>query len=301
MATTLTNWTESTIILPSLAALKNGLVPLKALSFAVDVGGRMKDDVVRVPITAARTATAKTAGSTLASGGSSATTAVTLDTYYAATWQVNEAEVSGARAQDVFRSQAVEGAYAVAAAVLNSAFALATAANYGSGDEDLLEVAPADFGQNDLGALWSKAETKKLGRDRSLVLNGSFAGALFGDSNLALILATLGKAGAILNAELPPMNGMTPYVYSALPTNSESLGGLVCDKGAIAVAMAAFEGVAAAGEGDLMSREIITDPESSVVLVYKRWYKSDEGAMFGRFEALWGVAKVQDSLIRIKG
>jgi hypothetical protein len=185
MATTLTNWTESTIILPSLAALKNGLVPLKALSFAVDVGGRMKDDVVRVPITAARTATAKTAGSTHASGGSSATTAVTLDTYYAATWQVNEAEVSGARAQDVFRSQAVEGAYAVAAAVLNSAFALATAANYGSGDEDLLEVAPADFGQNDLGALWSKAETKKLGRDRSLVLNGSFAGALFGERSQA--------------------------------------------------------------------------------------------------------------------
>jgi len=211
---------------------------------------------------------------------------------------LNEAQINSSRAEAVFGAFAAGAGYSIAKQVIDAAMALVTAANYGDADADKLVSAAADFGQNDLGLLLSKAETKKLGRDRSLILNANYAGSLIGESSLGLILATMGDT-ALKTAALPPLMGMTTYMYGGLPTNSENLGGFVCDKAAIAVGMAAPELLAGPGEGNLVSAEIISDPDGQVAALYKKWYDADAGTVYGSIAVLYGVAKIQDSIIRI--
>lgn len=299
MATTLTNMIETTIVSQIIAALKNALIPINAFSFEVDTAGKIQNDVLRVPVVTDATAQSKTPGTGLTSNGSLATTTVTLSNLYEAKWQLNEAQVNPSRAEAVFAALAAGAGYGIAKQVIDAALALVTASNYGStAGEDVLTVAAADFGQNDLGELLKCAEAKKLGRDRSLVLNASYAGALIGESNLGLILATLGEQ-ALKTAVLPPLLGMQTYMYSALPTNSENLGGFVCDKTAIAVGMAPPELLAAPGQGNLIAAEIISDADGKVSALYKRWYDADAGTVYGSIAVLYGVAKINDSVVRI--
>jgi hypothetical protein len=247
-------------------------------------------------VTAASTA-AKTPGIASTSGGGAATTSVTLSTYRESSWQLNEGQVNSGRASILFAAMAAEATYALAKYVIDTALALVTATNYGNDTDDKLVVAAADFGQNDVAQLLIKAEAKKLGRVRSLLLNANYAGNLFG-SSLALMYATAGQ-NVFASGVLPPMLGMASYMYSALPTNSENLGGLVCDQGAIAVGMAAPEALVAAGEGNKISDTVVTDPDSQVVARYIRMADADGGYHKGRVELIFGVAKVQDSIVRI--
>lgn len=294
MATTLTNMNETLIVSQIIAALKNALIPVNAVSFGVDTVGRVKDDVLRVPVITDPSAQTKTPGTGLTSDGAAATTSVTLSTLKEAKWQLNEAEVNASRASQVFAALAQGAAYSLAKTVLDAICALVTNANFASKHT----VPSGDFGQNDIGELFRLAEVAKLGRDRSMVLNAAYAAALFGNSNLALILATQGN-NIITTGTLPPLLGMVNYVYSALPDNSENLGGFVADKTAIAAGIAPPEPLADAGEGNLTSSEIITDPESTVSALYKRWYDADAGTVYGSLSVLYGVSKVNASIVRI--
>jgi hypothetical protein len=298
MATTLTNFVDDMLVIDAIqAALKNALVPLRAFSFGIDTNGKVQNDILRVPVVTAASTAAKTPGTASTSGGGAATTSVTLSTYRESSWQLNEGQVNSGRASVLFAAMAAEATYALAKYVIDTALALVTASNYGNDTDDKLVVAAADFGQNDVAQLLIKAEAKKLGRVRSLLLNANYAGNLFG-SSLALMYATAGQ-NVFASGVLPPMLGMASYMYSALPTNSENLGGLVCDQGAIAVGMAAPEALVAAGEGNKISDTVVTDPDSQVVARYVRMADADGGYHKGRVELIFGVAKVQDSIVRI--
>lgn len=294
MATTFTGWNNDVLTMAAIqAALKNALIPLGAFSSAVSVERRVQSDVVRVPVMTAITTSAKTPGTASTSYGGAATTSVTLSTYREASWQLNEGSVSAAEAPVLFAAMAAEATYGLAKYVIDLALAEVTAANFGTSRT----IAAGDFGMNDLGLLWQDAEGKKMGRDRSLVLNAAYTGSLIGESNLGLILATMGDKG-LMSAQLPPLMGFKCFNYSALPTTG-NLGGFVCDKNAIAVALAPPEPLVAAGEGNKIADEVITDPDSSVVCRYIRLADADGGYHKGRVEVLIGVEKIQDSLVRI--
>lgn len=300
MATTLTNMTETKIIDRIVASLKSALIPAGAFALEVDASGHVQNDVLRVPVvTSGVTAQVKTPGTALTPNGAVATQPVTLSNLYEAVWNLNEAQCSAERVEAVFSALAAEASYAVAKTVIDSATALVTAANVGSdAGTDVITVPPADFGQNDLGALLAAAEAKKLGRERALVLNAAYAAALVGESNLGLVLATLGDQ-ALKTAVLPPLLGMSTYMWSGLGDNSENLGGFVVDKGCIAVALAPPQALAPAGGGDLITAEIITDPDARVSALYKRWYDSGAGTVYGSIAVLYGVAFVSDHCVRI--
>ena len=299
MATTLTNMVDDVLVIDAIqGALKNSLPSLKAFALGIETTGKVQNDVVRVPVLGAATASTKTPGTASTSGGSVATTPVTIDTYKESSWQLNEGQANAARAPKIFAGLAAEATYAVVKYVIDAVCGLVTAANFDNADTDKLVVAPADMGMNDIGTLWQKAEDKKLGRMRSLIMNSAYTGQLIGNSNLGLILATLGDK-ALLTAQLPPLLGFNALNYSGLSDNSENLGGFVTDQGALGVALAPPEALVSAGEGNKISDVIITDPDSQIVVRYITMSDADAGYIKGRVEVMYGVAKIQNSVIRL--
>jgi hypothetical protein len=299
MATTLTTIVDDVLVIDAIqGALKNALVPINAFSFGIDVNGKAQNDVIRVPVITAGTTEAKTPGTASTSYSGATGTSLTLSNYRCSSCQLNEGAVSARNAGPLFAAMAAESTYVLAKYVIDTALALVTAANYGDTGADKLAVAAADFGQEDLADLMAKAEDKKLGRVRSLLLNASYASRLFGSSSIALLYATGGQ-NVFASGQLPPVLGMQSYMYSGLPANSENLGGLVCDKGAIGIGMAPTEQLVAAGEGNKIADTVVTDPGSQVVCRYIRMADADGGYHKGRVELIFGVGKIQNSLIRI--
>lgn len=296
MATTLTTIVDNVLIINAIqGALKNALVPLDALALGVSVEGKALNDVVRVPVATAATTAAKTPGSASTSVGGATGTSVTLSTYRESSWQLNEGECSAKNAVVLFSAMAKEATYALSKYVIDQVIANVTAAHFAN----KLTVPAADFGQKDLGDLWTKCEAAKMGRQRSVILNGDYTGQIIGDSNLGLILATLGK-DALATAQLPPLMGFNMFNYSGLTSPSgENLGGFACDNSAIMVGIAPTEMLVGPGEGNKVSDVVVTDPDSKVACRYIVMADADGGYIKGRVELLFGVDKLTDGIVRI--
>ncbi len=294
MATTLSNLSIAGIEMAIQSALKNALVPINAFSIGVSTDGMRKDDVKRVPVLTDPTAQSKTLGTAITANGAVTGKDVTLNTPKEAAFDLIEGAVSASEAQTYAEGLAAGAVYSIAKDILDAAFALVTAANYATKHT----VAAADFGMDDLGLLFQAAEDKKLGRTRSLILNAGYTAQLIGNSNLGLVLATLGDT-ALKTALLPSLMGMTSYMYSGLPTNSENLGGVVIDKTAIAIAVSPIEQLIGAGEANCMFNNRVTEPESGLTVNYKMVGDADGGKIKGIVSVIYGVAKVQDALVRI--
>lgn len=294
MATTLTNLNQARIEMAMQAALKNALVPLNAFSIGISTEGMIKDDIVRVPVLTDPTTQVKTLGTALTPNGSIVAVDCTLDSPIQASFQLTEGNVAANQLQAYAEGLAAGAIYSISKTILDAAFALLTAANYAT----KVTSAPGDFGQNDLGLLFSAAETKKLGRQRSLILNSTYAGQLIGESNLGLILATLGNS-ALTTAVLPNLLGMTSYMYSPLAGLSENLVGAVIDKTAIAVAISPIEQLVGAGEGDVIMSSLVTEPDSGITVNYKMVGNGDGGYVRGLVSAMYGVDKIQDAVVRL--
>lgn len=298
MATTLTGFNDSRLMGRMIASLKATLMSAKAVSFAADLGdgnaGKTKGDTVNVPVMGAMTSTTRVLGAAGASQGSGTVVPVTLADPISAQWDT----IDGATKAGTFEALAIEGVNAAAKGALNTIFAVATGANFGNTTADKLVCSSADFNMDQVGLALDKAITKKVGADKSLVLNGAYATKLLTNGTYALVLATTGDK-SLQTGIMPPLMGMQSYMYSELPSNSENLVGLICGKTAIAAGMAPVKAQAQSGMGDLVFEQIVVDPETDLGFSYRVWYKSDEGKLFGRVELMITAVKVQDALVRI--
>jgi hypothetical protein len=294
MATTVTNINMARVDNAIQAALKNALVPLNAFSIGVSTVGMIKDDIVRVPVLTDPEPQAKTLGTAVTSSGSIVAVNVTLDTVRESKFDLIAGIVPAARLQAYAEGLFAGGVYAIAKEILDNTFALLTAANYAT----KYQVSEGDMGQFHLAQIMKAAETKKLGRQRSLLLNAGYAAELVGSSSLGLILATLGD-NALKTAKLPNLIGMTSYMYSGLAALGENLGGAVIDKTAIAVAISPIEQFVAAGEADCIMNRLVTEPDSGITVNVKLVGDADGGKVSGIVSAMHGVKKIQDAAVRI--
>jgi hypothetical protein len=295
MATTYTGFNETVLMKDSLGALKAALISINAFSFKAETKSMLKGEVVKVPIRGAATAATRVLGADGESGGASATASVTLLDPIASQWEA----VDGRDPLTAFMDRAIEHSYAVAKAYLDAALAYFTAANYGDLATDKLVVPVSEFGMADIAQLAKKADDKGVSeRGRSLILNSSYAWQAVGDSTLGLIIAT-GGSKSFETGILPPLGGMQTFKYSALPTNSQNLAGIVCDTSALACAMAPVLPVSIGGESSAEFNQILSDPESGVVMSYRRWRDSGKGITYGRFEVMPGFAKCNAAAIRL--
>lgn len=295
MATTYTGFNETVLMKDSLGALKSGLISLNAFSTGISMTGKMYGETVLVPVRGAASATTRTLGAAGSAGGASSTKSVTLTSPISSQWEA----VDGRDPITAFMDRAVEHSYAVAKAYLDAAFAYVTAANYGNTTADKLVVPQAEFGLTDITSLIGLAVAKKLGRNKALVLNGAYTFQALGEGQFALILATMG-GDALKTGKLPPLGGAESFMYSELATNSENLVGFVCDPSCLACGMAPVMSLAGgAGKGNLEFEGVIGDPESGVVMSYRRWYDADAGKMSGRFEVMPGFAVCNNAVVRL--
>lgn len=298
MATTISTINESLVDQKVVEALRYVLPMLDAFSLRVENEGRIKNDVIYVPFATDPTAQIKTAGTAVTPNGTLAGTSVTLSNHYAAGWDATEASLPSRLLAPYWADKAAGAVYALAKQVIDAALAVVTKANFGDASgTDKLVCAAADFGQGDLALLWQYAEAKIKQRQRSLGLSPTYAAALMGESNLGLIFASSGN-NFVQSGILPTLIGMNTWAYGAFPTNSENLGGAVFGKAAICAAVAPVDALAAAGEGDIIERRIITEPESGISVLYTMTYAFG-GTVKGECEILYGVAKGQDAVVRL--
>jgi hypothetical protein len=298
MATSIVGFNDVRLTQKMIGALKGKLISANAVSFQPDLGannaGLTKGDIIRVPVMGAATATTRVLGAAGASGGSGTVVPITLADPLSAQWDT----IDGATKHGTFEALAIEHTYALAKSALDAIFAVVTATNFGDTAADKLTCALADFSIDQLGLAQALAIAKNIGDDKSLVLNGSYASKLVTSGALGLILATNGN-DSIKTGILPPLMGMSCYMYSGLSENAESLVGLITGKSAIAAGIAPVMSQAQAGQGDLVFEQILVDPETGIGMTYRVWYKADEGKMFGRVELMLTAVKVQNALIRI--
>jgi hypothetical protein len=289
MATSFTGYNDAEILQDFLLSLKNRLIPLAATTRKYELIGKRKGDIVRVPKYASGTPATRVLGVDGTASGAVTVASITLPDPLAVQWEV----VDGVAGLNEFRILGMEQMKALADAILEDVFNEVTATNYGSTSDDVFVKSVADFGLASVGELGGKATTKKLGNPK-LVLNG----AMYWRLVTAFSGGLLDKE-AIVSGVLPNQAGMETYLYAGLPSNSENLVGLVIDPTALLVGLAPVEPTAAAGQGDLISYEIVADEEAGVAFSYKVWYESAKGKTVGRAEVMMDAEVGNKGIVRI--
>ena len=258
----------------------------------------VQNDSVYVPFGTDPTGGTKTLGTMVSATGGVAGTQVQLSNPYGAGWDAKEGQVSRDLFPAYWADQAAGAVYVVAKAIVDAALALVTKTNFGDvAGTDKLVCAPADFGQQDAALAWQYAETKIKQRQRSFGMNAALAAAIFGDSNLGLILTT-GGSNFMQTGVVPGLFGMPGWCYGGFPSNSENLLGAVFGKAAICVAVAPVDELIGAGEGNIVERRMITEPTSGLTALYTMTAEGG-GLVSGEVAVLYGVAKGQDAVVRI--
>lgn len=297
MASTLSTINEAMVDNAIAEALRHNLPALNAFSKVIETGEKVISDSVYVPLETDPTAQNKTAGTTPTADGGVTGTAVTLDTFKASAWDAVEGKISGALFPNYWTAKIKGATKAVVKSALDAGLALITSTNYGDGAGDKLVVAAADFDQTDLANLWGKATTKIKGQQKTGFLNTAYATAVFGTSQLAAVYASAGN-NFLQSGQLPRFLDMEQIHYADIPTNSQNLGGFVCGRAAIAVALARPSLLIQSGEGNVVERRIITDAETGVSVLYT--VKAEGGGtVTGEIALLFGVAKGQDAIVRL--
>jgi hypothetical protein len=301
MASTITNINWARVDQKVVAALRyslpsRDLFSMRALT--LEETESIENDVVRVPLATDPTLAVKTLGTMATGTGSLVAVDVTLGNPKAVGWDAVEGKMSGALFQSYWEDKIAGGMYVLAKAVLDAGLAYVTKANFGDTEgTDKLTVAPADFGQADLGLLWEYAAKKIKQRTRSLILNASYAGQIIGNSQLAQVFAQGGE-NMVKSGALPMLIGMGTAAYPDMPTNDEALGGAVFGQAAIALACAPIAPIAKAGEGDIVDRRVIVHQETGFSALYTMT-ASGGGTVKGELALMYGAAKGQDAVVRL--
>lgn len=299
MASTITNINTALIDESIVGALRHSLPMMKLVSFGIEQGEKLQNDIVRVPIATDPSVATKTAGTFLTAGGTMAGNNVTLSNFRGAAWDATEGTVSAATIEKYWADKAAGAVHATVKDAVDAAFALVTASNFDDVEgTDKLTKTTADFDQGELAKLWGYGLNKIKRQQRVLVLNTAYSAAMLGMSNMPLVYA-FGGENYLKTGNIPEFAGMKILTYADLPANGENLGGVVLGQAALLLGTARPSMLMEAGDGNIVDRRVITDPDSGLSVMYTM--KADAGGTItGEVCMLYGVAKGQNAAVRLK-
>lgn len=178
----------------------------------------------------------------------------------------------------------------LSAKVMQQVGAIVTAANYSENDV----VAAGSFGYDEVVDLNTALSGAKASRQRALVLNPSYIGALRKDATLTQAFSGAAQNSSVVTeGALGRIAGMDVFEFSDLPGNAENLTGWACGKDAIAVASALPSSAMFEGEVDQA-----VDPSGLAVQVLKS--KAYDGFLRLTATMLFGAKKARGtSLVRV--
>jgi hypothetical protein len=297
MATTVSNVNWSVVEEKVIPALRNVLPQLKSFSYAVESDqAKIQNDSIFVPVSTDPTVGDKTAGTAMTPSGALEGKQVTLSRFRGAPWAFKEGTISRKLCELAWADKIVGAVWGLGKDIVDTALALVTADNFGDEENaSKLTVAIADYGQADLAKMWELAESRIKQRERSYGMNAAVAGAIFGESNIALAFANSGN-NYIQTGVVPQLLGMNTWAYGAFPANSQNLASAVFGRAAILVGMAPPEPLMDAGEGDIIDQRVVRDPETGIACLV-RIYGSGNGTKSGEVLMLSGVAVGQATAI----
>jgi len=300
MANTLTNLTETILQDEILPALKLGLVPLNAFSTRVGSDNAITDNVILVPLAAAKTA--GTYAGSWQSGDSTTTSAsVTWEAPTFSAWYIDPAREAFPTVER-WLSQGREAAYAVAQSVLQDVLANFVAANINDvADTDKKVVTAANYEARDQADLWSMLSTKGVGRATGAIHTIAYAAALFKDN--VLLDKSASDSNVLQTGELPPILGVRQFFTDAFPAavTNENTGVIYTGPTTAAVALGVpnkiEEGLeTAAGVQEML----VTDPDGTgLSLVWRQWVDSATGYYWGAIYISKGDNFVQNAAVRV--
>lgn len=296
MATSFTGLSEAQIDDIIIEAILSMLPYFGAFSTQLDhPEGLVKGNDYIVPIVGALTVGNKTPGTLVTPSGSVTGVPVTVNTFKGAAFEAIEGELSARLVAAWWKKQIAAAAVVVAQTCVDAALGLVTAANYGSGDGDV--VTDADFDTDTIVALRAAAKNKLNSVPGAFICNALTASRLIALQQVVIALAE--ARNAVSEGVIPGrLVGYPAYEYVDLPHNSEHLVAAVIGQSAIAVAAGAPEQLISSGEGDVRYRRIIAEPESGLSVQYTEVVQGG-GKVIAELGLLFGVKKAQDAVVRL--
>jgi hypothetical protein len=187
---------------------------------------------------------------------------------------------SSVNLNDVFIVPAVNG---IANAIVQSALALVTDANYGAAALNGAASALDADAAADLAATLTAANVPVDGR--FLLVGPTYYANLAKDSAVQAAYA-YGSPEAIRENRIPKVHGLSVFEFTGIPSNSEALVGMCGAKQGILCATR-LPAVPSNFPGEV---ETVTDPDSGFSLQFRRWYSADDRKHRMEVGIIYGVA-----------
>lgn len=299
MANTLTSISQSMLQDEVLPALKLGLLPVNAFSFAPQEKPLSKGDSVIVPVVSAKTAGTYT--STFESGNSTTVgSSVTIGAPEFSSWFVNP-HLEGIPTAERFLAQGREAAYAVAKGVVEDVLANFVEANIGTGTGDESVILAANYDVDDQADMLKLLLDKGVSTGISAIHTTAYATSLRKDAALQDASA-YGNNGVISTGELPSIFGMRQYYTDAFPSavTTENTEVIFTGKETAAIAIGAYNNLDQGLETAAGVREmVVTDPDTGLSFNWRTWVNSATGEYWGSVYLAYGTSFIQDAAVRI--
>ena len=282
MANTLGGVNLAAIAQQSLSALLPKLPMMRALmaaDFSADVATQGESVTTRV----ATATTAQDFTSTPADQDATTTAkTITLSNYKGTRIGFTDSEwsKSSINLNDVFIQPAVNG---IANAIVDSALALVTNANYGGA---AFTGAASTFDADEVADLAATLTAANVAADgRYLLVGPTYFANLAKDAAVQAAYA-YGSPDVIRENRIPRVHGFSVHEYTDIPANSEHLVGVAGTKQGLLVATR-LPAIPANFPGEV---EVVTDPESGFSLQFRRWYSADDRKHRMEVGVIYGVA-----------
>jgi len=298
MATLVSQINEALVDQKVVKALRYTLTLLKSFSYQVESNGRVKNDSIYVPISTDPTEQDKTPGEAGTPDGTLAGVQVQLTNFKNSCWSFNEGEIRANLLAEAWADKAAGAMYVCAKGVIDRSLTLVKASNFGNTEAvDKQTTAIADLDQASIASFVGIGTTKIKQREKTILLGTQASFGLMGNSLLAITYALSGK-DAMVSGTLPDILGVPGARYDAFPPNGENLVGTMFGRAALLVATAPPDPLIEAGQGNVVQRRIITDPESKISVLYTMTVDG-AGKLSGECSLLSGCAVGQNAAVRL--
>ena len=296
MPTTITNLSTAELDDAIIQALHTVLPVFSAFSTRLNFErGLVLGSKIKVPVVGDLTVGNKTAGTLVSTSGSITGVDVTLDAFKGASWELAEGSIDAATAGEYWKGQIPVAVSKLAKTIVDAALANLTAANFAT---EVVVGATSTWTPATLAAIQTAADNKLLGGACNLLLGAEGANKLISLEQIVYAFAIANGANTLASGQLPTaLSGMPAYKYVGMPTAGNMLGAVI-SPAAIGIAAGAPSQIIRSGEGNVVERRIVEDPESGFSVQYTEAVDAG-GKITGEVAAIYGSAKATDRVVRV--
>jgi hypothetical protein len=266
----------------ALMAFNDSLLPLSV--FSTDFGGEITrgSDTVNVPVYAVDSGS-NSFTDYISNGDTTVTNvAVAINKHETKTAHFTDIEVAGTSAASAERLGQQMGA-GLAKAVIQDILSLVTAANYSTA---AFVGASTAWDSDDVIDVKNVCDVADMPGDRGLVLSDAYYNALLKDTSIKNA-TNYGTDSGIRAGMIPNLAGFQVWQTGSVPANSENLVGFAANKNAIAIAMRYLQPQRPEEYSDA---QMLTDPETGIVLGWRDHYDKNTGKRWLNLEANYGYS-----------